>query len=236
MEKADSDLGLFGVGLYTVPEASRLTGIPYQSIRRWLFGYGYTVKGRRHFSEPLWTSEIETTENEKGLGFHDLIELRFVFSFRKRGVTWQAIKDAAENAKQLFETNHPFSALRFRTDGRSIFAELINDRAEKALLDLVRSQYAFHQVISKSLYRDLDYETPKTLRPMRWWPLGRSKQVVIDPLRAFGAPIVEEEGVPTATLSQAYSAAQSFKDVASWYDVSRKAVRDAVRFEQKIAA
>ena len=30
---------LVGVGLYTVPEAARLTKVPSPTIRRWLFGY-----------------------------------------------------------------------------------------------------------------------------------------------------------------------------------------------------
>lgn len=33
-----------GVGLYTVPEAARLTAIPSCQIRRWLFGYKHAFQ------------------------------------------------------------------------------------------------------------------------------------------------------------------------------------------------
>ncbi len=70
----------------------------------------------------------------------------------------------------------------------------------------------------------------------RWWPLGRRKQVVIDPKRSFGQPIVNEGGVPTVVLADAYRAERSIKRVVAWFDVGKAAVRDAVEYERKLAA
>jgi uncharacterized protein (DUF433 family) len=53
-----SDISLIGIGLYTVPEAARLTGISVPRIRRWLTGYRYRAGEVEHASGPLWTPEV----------------------------------------------------------------------------------------------------------------------------------------------------------------------------------
>src|SRR6266404_3828839 len=43
-----------GVGLYTVPEASRLSRVSTGRIRRWLRGYSFTTPSGRHLSPPVF--------------------------------------------------------------------------------------------------------------------------------------------------------------------------------------
>jgi hypothetical protein len=40
----------------------------------------------------------------------------------------------------------------------------------------------------------------------------------------------------TLSLAAAYRANRSYKAVANWYEVSERSVRDAVRFENRLAA
>ena len=56
------------------------------------------------------------------------------------------------------------------------------------------------------------------------------------PKRCFGKPIVAEFGVPVAALADAYKVRGSFVAVGKDYDVSEKAVRDAVAFQERLAA
>jgi uncharacterized protein (DUF433 family) len=69
---------------------------------------------------------------------------------------------------------------------------------------------------------------------MRWWPMGHKRLVVIDPARAFGAPIVAKGGVPTRVLYFSARAERSQKAAAAIYDVPLRAVRDAVAFEKRL--
>jgi uncharacterized protein (DUF433 family) len=66
--------------------------------------------------------------------------------------------------------------------------------------------------------------------------MDRRRQVVLDPARAFGQPIVDREGVPTATLAESYEAEGSIERVAGWFEISVASVRDAVEFEQQLSA
>jgi uncharacterized protein (DUF433 family) len=71
---------------------------------------------------------------------------------------------------------------------------------------------------------------------LRWWPLGEKRLVVLDPTRNFGRPIAALHGVPTEVLANAAQACQSITDVARWYEVPEAEIRDAIEFEQRLAA
>ena len=168
-----------------------------------------------------------------GLGFLDLIEARFVDAFRKAAVPWPVIRRCAEQARDLIGSDHPFSSRRFRTDGRTIFAEVANQTGEKQLLDLARSQFAFARVIGPSLYAGIEFSEENM--PARWWPLGEDAPVVIDLARAFGQPIVSDAGIPTVTLADAVTVEGSIAKVARLYRVEPRSVRAALRFERRLA-
>jgi uncharacterized protein (DUF433 family) len=227
------DLSLIGIGLYTVAEASRLTAISQGRLGRWLRGYTYRAGDARAISEPVWHRQVPDIDGTVGLGFLDLMEARFVDAFRKANVPWPVIRRCAEHARELIGSDHPFSSQRFRTDGRTIFAEVIDRAGERQLLDLAKSQLAFGRVIGPSLYAGIEFSNRHM--PARWWPLGQQTPVVIDPARSFGQPIVSDSGVPTSTLADAVAAEGSVAQVARLFRVKPRSVRAALRFERRLA-
>src|SRR5688572_17347374 len=106
---------LLGVGVYTVPEAARLTGVSAPRIRRWLTGYTFTSRAAHRSSAPVWERQIVSSGGELVLSFRDLLEVRFVDAFRRHGVGWKMIRLAAERAAEIIEDSHPFSTRRFKT-------------------------------------------------------------------------------------------------------------------------
>jgi uncharacterized protein (DUF433 family) len=222
---------LIGIGLYTIPEAARLTRISVPRIRRWLAGYHYSVAGVEHASAPLWTPEVPKFGSKLELSFRDLMELRFVSLFLESGLSLHVVRRAMERAREITGEERPFSTQRFRTDGRSIFLEIAEETGEPLLLDLKHDQYLFHRLVAPS-FKDIDFEGGV---PARWWPASASKGIVLDPKRCFGKPIVADYDVPTAALADAYKVRGSSKIVAADYQVSEKAVREAVAFEERMA-
>jgi len=230
MKNTELPSRLIGVGLYTPGEAALYTGISAKDIRRWMFGY--SAHGVDHTG--LWTSELSFLD-ENLLGFHDLLEIRFVHAFRQHGVSLQAIRSASRQAREMFDQPYPFTCKRFQTDGRSIFATVLDETGDEALLDLIKRQWAFKQVIKPSLYEGIDYAGEGAAQ--RWYPLKRSKTIVLDPARNFGKPILSEAGIDTSAIYQSYQAeGQDIKRVATIFEISTAAVDAAVAFEHRIAA
>lgn len=222
-----------GVGVYTVGEAARLIRMPVRTINRWLGGYTFKSGGRLTRMPPLWTPELPANDDDGlELGFRDLIELRFVQAFVSEKVDLGIIRRCLERAREIVRDHRPFSTRRFRTDGRTIFVDVLKADGASEMLDLRQGQYVIKSVLERT-FRDLDLEDGVVTR---WRPFGGKRSIIIDPHRAFGQPIAAVSGVPTIALSDAVKAEGSVERVARIYEISASAVRDAVRFEEQLQA
>jgi len=228
-------MNLIGVGLYTFQEASKLTNASAPDLRRWLNGHTYKERGSdtRVRSAPLWETELADSEIE-GISFHDLLEVRFVQAFRKHGVSLQTIRIASAHARAMFDHPYPFTCKRFQTDGKTIFAAALEESGDEQLLDLPTKQFAFAKIIEPSLHRGIEFGRDELAS--HWYPLPRSKAVVLDPTIAFGKPIVTNGSVRTSILYDAFKAEQDKHFVAKLYEVPLNAVDAAIRFEERLAA
>ena len=220
-------------GIYTVPDAARLSRVSAGRIRRWLRGYRFRTKKKEHHSHPIWHGQLEPIDHSVALGFLDLIEIRFVDAFRKAGVSWTMLRKAHERGAEMFKAEHPFCAHSFVTDGRGIFVELHRETREPSLLEIVSRQHVF-ALITKPFLKDLEFSQSDVL--LRWRPATTRRLVVLDPTRNFGRPIVIRHGVPTEVLARAAIACGSIEEVSRWYEVPAAEIEDAVEFEQQLAA
>ena len=227
-----SNPGMVGVGLYTIPEAARLVGVRPQRIRRWVRGYKYRGRdGAVAASEPLWHADTPTTDTTVGLSFLDMMEVRMVNAFRGYGVPWTVIREAARYACKLFHDNHPFTMRRFQTDGNRIFGEAAEGQNER-VLDMNKRQWVSKPIVQQSLFEGLEFEDGQAAR---WYP-AKNRKVVLDPARSFGRPVLTDYGVPTEVLFAAFKVEGSVDKISRWYDIPRPAVRAAIDFERKAAA
>jgi uncharacterized protein (DUF433 family) len=225
MQGADRWLG---IGLYTVSEAAQLLSLPAAKVRRWLGGY----RAAGHEYAPLWEPQLPKLDNQLGLGFLDLMQLKVAAQIvLQTDISLQALRKALllVRERRLIEHTHPLATSRFKTDGRRIFLEIGQEAGEPQLYDIFGSQYAFHRVIAPT-FKDVDLDFEIT----RWWPLGHDRTVVLDPQRAFGAPIASRSGIPTAALAVAAEREGSVQAVTKWYRVTEREVRDALAFQQRL--
>src|SRR5882757_7359919 len=116
----DETNSLIGRGIYTIPEASRLTRVSTGRVRRWVKGYSFRALDSLRTSPPILIG-LPPLDGMMALEFLDLIEIRFVDAFLGAGVSWKALRLAHLKGKKMFGTEHPFSTRKFSTDGRSIF-------------------------------------------------------------------------------------------------------------------
>ena len=131
-------------------------------------------------------------------------------------------------AREFVADDRPLSTTAFRSDGRSVFLQIAEEDGSARLIDLFRSQYAFREIVEQSL-TNVDFGAGGT--PARWWPMGRSKAILVDPSRSFGRPIETDSAVPASVLAAAAEAEGSIERAARAWDVHPRSVRRAVAFQ-----
>ena len=226
----DREPHLLNAGLYSVPEAARLTRISVGKVRRWLKGYDFRSGTSVRHSDAVWQGELKPIENKLALSFRDLLELRFVDAFIRAGVSWKTMRRAHGRAQEELQTTHPFCSNRISTDGKSILMRQAKEDGDEALLNLVTQQREFTKIVQEFL-KELEFSGEDII----WWPLGKGRQIIVDPRRNFGQPTVVKSGVPATALARSVKANSSVDEVARWYEVQRDEVRDAVEFEESLA-
>ena len=226
----DKGMQYFEKGLYSIAEASKLTGIDSSSVSRWLQGYHYKRSGKLRGSPPVIVPDYEPVQGKPALSFLDLMELRLVMRFRRHGLSFRKIRIASERAAKIMNFSHPFASRKFMTDGKTILLQIAHEEQDRDLLDLVKDQYAIEDILSPLLLDGIDFDGEL---PTRWSP---AKGIVVDPRHGFGQPIVASCAIPSATLFAAFKAEGSIEKVAKWYEVEPAAVQQAVDFESRAAA
>jgi uncharacterized protein (DUF433 family)/DNA-binding transcriptional MerR regulator len=233
---------ILGRGVYGASEALRLLNfvrkptadsrsVSRQTIARWMRGYDHGPEGDHH-SPPLWQPDYANNDEVIEFSFRDLIELRFVKTFRDLGLSLPTIRECFKRAVEEIQDERPFSTQRFRTDGKSIFLDITSNLPEGEMVDLRRRQRVFKRIVEPSL-KDLEFDASVVAR---WFPLGITRRsVVLDPARAFGRPIIKSSGVPTQVITEAVKLEGSADKVARLYDIFPAEVRDAQEFEERLA-
>lgn len=218
---------VFGIGIYTAPEAARMVGMQPSTLRRWLLGYEHHATREA----PLWQPQYDPADDEGVLlGFRDLIEARIVNALRAKKIGLQTIRTCLDRAKVIVGQDHPFSTRQFKTDGKTIFLEITRGLDEPQLVDLKRSQGVFSRVVAPTL-DDLDFGKDGA---ERWWLLHGRRTIVADPERSFGQPIIADHGMTTARVAQAVEAEGSVEKVAKIYEIKPRLIRDALAYESQL--
>jgi uncharacterized protein (DUF433 family) len=217
-------------GIYTIRDAVRLTGASEGQIRGWARGH----PGSR--AKPLLLAEYEQLGWRIPLSFKNIFETILIKAFSDFGISIQGIRAMAEEAREMLGDDHPFTRVKFKTDGQKIFAEMLNTSSkQKELYDLRTRNWAIERVMRQFLKAPVKYNADGYANV--WYPRKKiAPHVVITPTKAFGQPVLEDSGVPTETLVDAIEAeGGNYARVARWYVVPVDQVREAKRFEAHLA-
>ncbi|WP_417518722.1 hypothetical protein [Minwuia sp.] len=225
------NVNLLEKGIYSVPDAARLTGVSQNRVRGWISGYpGTSVSA-------LLDNEIGRFHEKLALSFVNLMEIRFIDVFSSYGVKVAAIRAMLEEAKLFLGHPHPFATNAiFRTDGRKIFASCAEATGDEKLYDLKAKNFAMKEIIDQSLTRGVEFDEEGNAKA--WHPLSHdAPNVVIRPNWSFGQPHMNESGVPTRAIYDAYRVEdETTESVAFWFEIDPLQVHEAVRFETLLRA
>lgn len=223
------------LGIYTLPDAARILELPLAKLRRWV-GSAAKVAGVAvcEDSTPYGLSNqgVYGAGIEKHLDFLALIELFTIYQLREAGVSFPEIRAARSDLMQEFQTTHPFALKGLLSDGRKIATELKDSSQYLILND--QGQRGFEAVL-KHFFLHIDFEQASQLAE-RYYPCGKEASVVVDPRISFGRPTVTGTAIATETLQSLFNGGETPEIIAGQFEISEKAVRDALAFESRRAA
>ena len=204
---------VLGVGLYTIPDAGRLTRIHRNTVGTWV---------------KLGFVDAEQGSSNRLLSFEDLISLRVVGKLRAAGVELTNIKDAEIQLAKQWHVAKPFATGRFRTAYGAIVTAL--QEGERPVAVSAAIQEILLELIQKDL-KDVGYDERD--RAHLW---KASDFVLLRPDLQFGQPCVEGTRVTTRTVVQFIAGGESYEDLSQDLDVAIPKLRAAVRFEESLSA
>lgn len=213
--------------LYGFADADRIAGVSRGTAKRWLAGYRYTRLDGTRASQPPVTPGREVPI--AGVSFTDLVELVAIGGLKDHGFSVPTIRKIVRNCQDLFGERYPLSTELFKVGGRDVFV-----RRDSVLHDVLhrRGAMAWDEVLSPFL-DTLDY---RDAFAYRWWPLGRTRPVVVDPSYGFGLPVIAGSGVRTEIIRERVQVGDSYQQIAYDFNVEISEIESAIQFELQRAA
>ncbi|TVM14537.1 hypothetical protein DPQ33_17295 [Oceanidesulfovibrio indonesiensis] len=230
-------------GVYTIAEASTLTGVPKKSFYNWVQSYKnfkakYSNEQLRHF----WNPDFIDFDGGILLTFRDIMEARFVNMFRKYNIPFKRIASAASYLSLELKVMSPFSSRIFETEGIKIL--VFNDE-NKTRLDTHTKQFLLPDMDFlmkperiEAIKRDatilidgIEYDEKGT--PVLWKPCPNDfPDITIRPGLHTGKPTIDNLSV--STLVMQYELENDFQEIAKAYDTRPEFVQQAYEFSRRV--
>ena len=205
---------------YSIAEAAGYLRIPKSTLRAWLLGQG------------TFKSVIEIADRkDRRLSFINLVEAFVLAGIRREhAIPLPKVRKAVGYLRRTFSTQRPLADEQFATDGIDLFVEKFGalvgatQEGQIQLREIILGQLKF-------IRRDPSGVPERIVLFPGNAKNNRSADVVIDPRRSFGRPVLEGIGVRTSILAERFKAGESIDELARDYDAAPEAIQNALRCE-----
>ena len=216
-----------GSGIFTIPDIASILNIKYSKVHNLLNEYW-----DNRFASQLGNNYSWSVHNTKAVSFHTLVEFYIFFQLKEVGVTTQQILNAHSELSKRYNTPFPFAIShiinRINCFGRRIIFEINDDE----LINLDSTKQLNMKFI-KSFAHKLDFD--KNELAEKFYPLGKTNRVVIDPKHQFGQATIKDTNVFPQTIYNLYISKESKKFIAESYEISLREVNDAIVYCKSVA-
>ncbi|MCC6452389.1 MAG: DUF433 domain-containing protein [Acidobacteria bacterium] len=221
---------------YSLKDASRYVDVPLNTLRSWIRGRSYPTEKGRQFWQPIIQ---RPSARETALSFTNLIEAHVLSAMRRiHNVQMVTVRKALDYLSKQFDSIHPLAEHDFETDGLDLFVakygQLINvskggQIAMKEILEIYLKRIERDE---NGLARQLFPFTRLSTSQHRDDP----KIVAINPLVAFGRPVISGTGIPTTIVAERYKTGESIREIADDYQRTTVEIEEAIRCEFEVKA
>lgn len=164
------------------------------------------------------------------LSFLNLLELRFLASYRTR-MPLQAIRRALDYAAASLEVERPLLTVDFKVNGQSLFLKFAEEGGDPYFVNASeRGQVAWPPAIEEFI-QAVDYDEEER-HAYRWWPMGRSRPVIVDTFLNGGIPSTALSGVRTQAIAVRRGEGLDVSEIAEDVGATPDEIKAALVFER----
>jgi uncharacterized protein (DUF433 family) len=214
-----------GEGIYLVKDVSKILHLDYEKVYRWIVGYwGGSLENGINYT----FGEI----NNRAINFYSLIEFYTFFKLREKGLSSGKIRELHNELSGLLNTPYPFAL------AQDYFVETRTTKKAKktfvyytylnSLIKLsAKKQFSFNFL--EEFLEKIEFDEHNLA--VKFYPLTNSRNIVVDPKRQFGQPIISGTNIKTQTISSLYEGGETLENISELYKVDIQKIRDAVKFQ-----
>ena len=213
--------------MYSFSEAANLAGVAPATVKNWLFRY--RVDGRD--VPPLFPSGSGDM-----VSFLQMIEIMVAGRLRKSGsrVSFKKVRSAYANARREWGTEYPFAHMKLEALGGHVVHYLRTDEAVDSFPALdAPGQWTLPGVLRSETVDQIEYGGELAAR---WFPIGKTVPIVVDPRLSAGLPVIRDRGVTVQAIHKRFMAGLDMDFIAKDFQMERDLVETAVRYAEKVAA
>ena len=232
----------FDVPLYTLAEAARILEVPSSTLSTWAKGYLRRFPGRPAVTaEPVITWLEPRSTGAPSIPFVGLAEAYVVAAVRRSGVPMQRIRPALDELKRQIGIDHALASRRLYTDGAELLFDYALRIADADTAPLVselvvvrHGQRVFAEAIDRYLV-NIEYGPDQYASRIRLPNYARA-EVLADPLRSFGHPILARGGARASDILERFWAGESLTGLSDEFGAPPEQIEDLVRVASRRAA
>lgn len=211
--------------IFGVAQVDRLLGLSGGTAKRWIDGYR---RGGKTYPPVV---RLKPT-NDEIVTWGEFVETRLLSEYRDAGVPLVRMRPAVDALRELFHPLYPLAHARPFLDvgGRELVRRVQDDVAldRRLLIVVVRNDQIVLSDEAHDFVRSAEFGGGIVERVQ---PVAEIPEVVIDPLRQFGEPVVRDRGVRTDVIGEHMRAGEALKGIAELYELTVPQVEAAVRYE-----
>ena len=210
--------------LYSYSEASRLLGLPSQTLRRWLDGV--TVRGATY--PPVIRAEATGVD---WVTWGEFVEAGLLRGYRQNNVSLQKIRPFIQRMRESFGVPYPLAHYKPLVLNHKLVYELQQETLLDPALYLVNDEDG--QMLLAPPVEDFLSRVEFDLKSgivSRIYPNRLNTPVVIDPEVAFGVPQIR--GIRTESVAESVAAGETYEQAALSWGIGLSDVEAALDWER----
>lgn len=225
MEGGVAIIDLLEHPIYGFLQVDRLLGLKSGTAQRWIDGY---TRGGRKYPPVV----RETPTGSEIVTWGEFVETRLLAEYRDAGVPIIRLRPAVERLRESFDALYPLAFAQPYLDvaGRELVLkvqELVGLDRHLQLVVVRNNQVVLTEPADR-FKRAAQFRPADGVVEMLH-PVTEIEEVVIDPLRQFGEPVVRS--LRTEIVSEQVRAGESIHSIAEVYELPRASVEAALRYE-----